>query len=232
MSIILTNDSRDLLVNYKNFLPCGSIVNYAGSTAPNGWLICDGSNRSRSTYSALFDIIGTTYGTPDSSLNFKLPDLQDRVPVGKTSSTSLGDISGNNLITLTTNQMPSHFHTGTIDSSGGHTHTGTTDSSGAHTHTITDPGHTHSQTTINDDYNNSGNAPPGFSADSAGEKTWNNISTAYTGITVDSVGSHSHSLSINSAGTHSHRITIDSYGGSHPIDIRNRCIFLNYIIKY
>ena len=57
-----------------------------------------------------------------------------------------------------------------------------------HNHTassvVTDPGHTHSQTTINDDFNNSGANPPGFTQDSAGSRTWNNINSSTTGITV------------------------------------------------
>ena len=231
-SLSITNESGNLLVNHKNFLPCGSIVNYSGDTAPDGWLICNGSEKSKTTYSALFSIIGAKYGA-GSTENFTLPDLRDRVPVGyKSGTNNLGDISGNSSITLTTNQMPSHTHIGTTDGSGSHTHTGTTDLNGAHIHSITDPGHTHSQTTINDDYNNSGSSPPGFSADSAGTKTWNNISTETTGISINSDGSHTHTFTTNSNGSHSHSFTTGSSGSGQTIDIRNKYIVLNYIIKY
>ena len=231
-NLILTNDSGNLLVNYKNFLPCGSIVNYAGDTAPSGWFICDGRSISKDLYDDLFSVIGTKYGTPDSSLNFSLPDLQERVPIGKTSNTTLGAIGGNTDISLNVSQMPSHNHSGTVDASGAHTHIGTTDASGAHTHSITDPRHTHSQTTTNDDFNNSGGNPPSFSADGAGTRTWNNISTADTGISIDQSVSHTHGFTTASSGSHTHTFTTGSSGSGQTIDIRNKFIVLNYIIKY
>lgn len=55
------------------------------NTAPTGWLICDGSAVSRTTYADLFAVIGTTYGAGDSSTTFNLPDFQGRVPAGKSS---------------------------------------------------------------------------------------------------------------------------------------------------
>jgi microcystin-dependent protein len=82
-----------------------------------------------------------------------------------------------------------------------HIHTGTTASDGSHTHDISDPGHTHTQTTTNDDFNNSGTNPPGFSADSAGTRTWNNINSSTTGITILSAGSHTHTFTTGSTGT-------------------------------
>ena len=57
--------------------------------APNGWLICDGSAVSRTTYATLFAVIGTTYGTGDGSTTFNLPDLQGRVAIGAGSGTGL-----------------------------------------------------------------------------------------------------------------------------------------------
>ena len=52
----------------------GCVLPFAGSTAPDGYLICDGSAVSRTTYSALFAVIGTTYGTGDGSTTFNIPD--------------------------------------------------------------------------------------------------------------------------------------------------------------
>lgn len=54
-------------------MPVGSIIPYAGSTAPTGYLLCDGSAISRSTYSSLFSVIGTTYGPGDGNTTFNLP---------------------------------------------------------------------------------------------------------------------------------------------------------------
>lgn len=58
--------------------PTGSVLAFAGSTSPDGWLLCDGSAVSRTTYAALFSVIGTTYGTGDGSTTFNLPNLTDR----------------------------------------------------------------------------------------------------------------------------------------------------------
>lgn len=63
--------------------PAGVIVAYAGSAAPSGWLFCDGSAVSRTTFAALFAAIATAYGSGDGSTTFNLPDLRGRVAVGK-----------------------------------------------------------------------------------------------------------------------------------------------------
>ena len=55
--------------------PIGSVQAFAGSTIPTGWLLCDGSAVSRTTYAALFAVIGTTYGTGNGSTTFNLPNL-------------------------------------------------------------------------------------------------------------------------------------------------------------
>ena len=56
--------------------PVGSVTMYAASTAPDGWLECDGSNVNRATFPNLFDAIGTTFGSGDGSTTFGLPDLR------------------------------------------------------------------------------------------------------------------------------------------------------------
>lgn len=120
--------------------PVGSSVDYWGTTAPNGWLFCAGQAISRTTYSALFTALGTTYGEGDGSTTFNLPDCQGRVVAGKDdmSGTSanrltdqsggldgdtLGDTGGSETHTLTEAQLASHTHTGTTASNGAHTHT-------------------------------------------------------------------------------------------------------------
>jgi len=250
------NVSTDVYINHAIYTPVGSILTYAGTTAPSGWLFCDGSEVSKTTYPRLFSTISNLYGTAANSANFVLPNLADRIPVGKANTSSVGNTGGSSSVTLSVTQLPSHTHTGTsassgshahtgtVDASGVHTHTGTTDSNGEHSHSIYDPGHTHTQWTINDDFNNSGSNPPGFSADSAGSRTWNNINTAYTGISVYSGGSHAHTFTTGSSSTHAHTFTSD-VSGSHvhtfttdatgsgaSIDIRNKYVVLNYIIRY
>lgn len=63
-------------------MPAGSVTAFAGSSAPSGWLLCAGQAVSRTTYAALFTVIGTTYGSGDGSTTFNLPDLRGRVVAG------------------------------------------------------------------------------------------------------------------------------------------------------
>jgi len=87
----------------------GVIVAFGGSTAPSKWTLCDGSAISRTVYSELFSIIGTTYGTGDGTTTFNVPDLRGRIPVGKSNSSvfqSLGGNVGEETHTLTEDELP------------------------------------------------------------------------------------------------------------------------------
>ena len=103
-----------------NINPVGSIAAYSISSIPSGWLLCDGSAVSRTTYSSLFAIIGTTYGSGDGSTTFNLPNLTGRVPIGIDSSdsnmNSMGETGGRKTVSGT--DLPSHYH-----SVPNHTHT-------------------------------------------------------------------------------------------------------------
>jgi microcystin-dependent protein len=76
--------------------PSGTLLTYAGSTAPDGWLLCDGSAISRTTYARLFAAISTTYGTGDGALTFNLPDLRGVYPrgAGINGTANYGTVSG------------------------------------------------------------------------------------------------------------------------------------------
>lgn len=89
-------------------LPAGSIIQWAGSTAPANWFIADGSAVSRTANASLFAVIGTTYGAGDGSTTFNLPDLRGRVPVGKNGGTfgTLGATGGAEAVTLASNNLP------------------------------------------------------------------------------------------------------------------------------
>lgn len=91
-------------------IPTGSITMFAGSTAPSGYLLCQGQAVSRTTYSALFSVIGTTYGSGNGSSTFNLPNLQGRFALGKSSDHALASTGGSETHTLTTNEMPAHTH--------------------------------------------------------------------------------------------------------------------------
>ena len=72
----------------------GTILPWSNSTLPSGYLNCDGTAVSRSTYSALFAIIATDYGAGDGSSTFNLPDLRDKVPLGVSSSKAVASTGG------------------------------------------------------------------------------------------------------------------------------------------
>lgn len=120
--------------------PIGIIMDYAGATAPTGWLLCYGQAVSRTTYADLFAVVGTAFGVGDGSTTFNVPDLRGRIIAGKdnmggTAATrlttgrggvdgiTLGAVGGSETHTLTAAQMPAHTHTGTTASSGNHSHT-------------------------------------------------------------------------------------------------------------
>ena len=86
----------------------GVIRMYAGSSAPQGYLLCDGSAISRSTYSSLFDVIGTTFGVGDGSTSFNLPNLSGKVPMGNSQNHALASSGGSETVALT--DLPSHIH--------------------------------------------------------------------------------------------------------------------------
>jgi len=104
-------------------IPTGTIVPWTDSTIASGFLECNGSAVSRTTYADLFGVIGTTYGAGDGSTTFNVPDLQDNVPVGKSNNKSLASTGGANTVTstgnvagstanatLSTAQLASHSH--------------------------------------------------------------------------------------------------------------------------
>jgi microcystin-dependent protein len=75
-------------------IPTGSIYLFAGTTAPMGYLLCDGAAISRTTYAYLFARIGTTYGSGDGSTTFNIPDLRQRFPLGLASSGTGSTLGG------------------------------------------------------------------------------------------------------------------------------------------
>lgn len=93
----------------------GQIIMFAGNFAPRGWALCDGQFLAISDNSALFSILGTTYGG-DGRTTFGLPDLRGRVPMHAGSGPGrtprpLGSAGGTESNTLNINQLPSHSHT-------------------------------------------------------------------------------------------------------------------------
>ena len=97
----------------------GTVTAFAGNTCPENYLFCQGQSLLKADYPELFAVIGTTYGGTETSTTFNLPDLRGRVPAGLdtdwTVSSMMSDLNvkgGEVSHKLTTNEMPSHYHTG------------------------------------------------------------------------------------------------------------------------
>lgn len=156
-------------------MPIGAGCDFFGTTLPDGFMWADGSEISRTTYAALFAVIGTNYGAGNGQTTFNLPDKRERVTVGyKAGSTAgtpnatlgtLGAAGGENKHTLTKAEIPNYNLT------------------------VTDPGHTHSysydKNTYASDFDRSLNSPAVDSHSVTGSTT----GSATTGITVSSGGS-------------------------------------------
>jgi microcystin-dependent protein len=236
--------------------PAGVISQYAGTAAPAGYLLCQGQSVSTTTFAALFAAIGYNYGGSGGSFN--LPNLQNRVPVGRGSGTfgSLNATGGAETVTLTVNQMPSHTHIqnshnhtqdahshgASSGDAGSHGHTASTDTAGGHTHGLSG-GHRHESflgifagRTVNTATINS---------QASTTSVINKADTTETSHLHTSAGGHAHTVTIGDGGSHSHTVSVNNAtatnqpftatnqntggGGSH--NNLQPYIVVNYIIK-
>jgi microcystin-dependent protein len=107
----------------KGFVPIGTVLPFAGGSAPSNWIFCYGQSLARSgTYADLFAVIGTAFGAADGS-HFNVPDMRGNVPLGEDNmggssrnrvtdadADTLGGQDGSETHTLTTAEIPSHTH--------------------------------------------------------------------------------------------------------------------------
>ena len=178
----------------------GTMIDFGGLAAPTGYLACDGTAYSRSTYADLFVVIGTRFGAGNGSSTFNVPTTQRRGTVGSGGTgtselgNAVGDTGGDETVTLTTGQMPSHSHGDgslSVSSGGSHSHgSGTLSaaSAGSHSHSM---------------------SAAHMSGDSASGVDLRASNRAFS---TNAAGSHTHSVSgsTSSGGTHSHSISGDT----------------------
>jgi len=184
--------------------PTGLVLAYGGSSAPSGWLMCDGSAVSQSTYAALYAVIGVTYGDPGGG-NFNLPDLKGRFAVGKGTHVDVDTLADNEGV-AEASRRPKHSHVHTIDlsSNSNHTHGGITSGGGGD--------HTHGTTVVT---GSQGTAP--------------GSGLATSGSSTGSGGGSTHSLLTPSGGSHTH--SLSGTMGLAGITDSGGYITTNYIIK-
>jgi microcystin-dependent protein len=224
----------DLAASLQQLLvPTGSILPYAGASAPSSYLLCDGSAVSRTTYAALFAALGgagSPYGAGDGTTTFNVPDLRGRVVAGR-----------DNMGGTAASRLSSVINGSTLGVSGGaERHTLSSSESGMPSHsTLGDGGHTHSVGTVSSDHTHGVNAN-GFETRIIGISS-NAYGTA-VGVWADGGslairGSHGHSTGGISA-NHTHSVT----GGSHTHSVSaanasaghanvQPTLVTNYIIK-
>ncbi|WP_244474577.1 phage tail protein [Methylobacterium sp. Leaf85] len=214
----------------------GRIVAQADAAMEPGWLPCDGRALSRTVYSALFSIIGTTWGNGDNSTTFNIPDLRGRAMFGADNlggtaanvltgaggatglAGALGSSGGAQTVALTIAQMPSHSHTGTAAAAGGHNHGGSTGSAGAHDHgaaTASAGGHAHSGTTnAGGSHTHTGSAAP--DGTHSHNVKYSQVVLAggpdiYAAISIGAPGANG---TTDPGGAHTHAVSINA-GGEH-----------------
>lgn len=188
-------------------IPVGSMMQFGGSSAPSGWLFCQGQVLSQAAYSDLYSVVGAIYNVGgEGAGNFRLPDLRGRVPVGAgtgagLTARNLGGRAGFETVTLSWNEMPYHNH------GASHGHTASSGAVGEHTHGI--PSYTNT---------GSGGNPYGIGQLAP---------IANFAYTTAGAGSHNHSITVDTAWfdtTHA--------GSSWGHENMQPFLVLNYIIKH
>lgn len=196
-------------------------INFVGfNYAPAGWAKCDGQELSVNQNAALFSLLGTAYGG-DGVKTFKLPDMRGRVPVHQGqglggSNYSMGQIGGNENITLSINNMPAHSHPATALS----TSTSTMDSGAQAISTLKAA-------------NVTGDAPS--AANNAIANSSASLTKIYSSSTVPNVNMHPASIqttlnNLNIATTTTTTVTVGNSGNSQPFSILQPFVVVNCII--
>jgi len=184
--------------------PTGTILASAGNGVPSGFLPCEGGAVSRSTYSALFSVIGTNWGAGDGTNTFNLPDLRDWYLRGCGTANTPGTVFQQ------ATARPTTAFTGVSNTTGNHNHT--INSAGQHTHTYTTFGQ-------NNWASGGGNPSWPLILQTSGQET--------DTLTTNAGGAHTHTITEN--GNHSHTTSITGGGDA---ETRPRSKHVLYLIKF
>ncbi len=203
-------------------VPTGGIIMWPTAVVPTNWLPCDGAAVSRTTYAALFAVIGVTYGPGNGSTTFNVPNFQNRFPVGigpATWSDAVGETGGQ-----TDAIIPIHGHTASSgNASVDHSHDSGSLSA------VSGGAHQHSVTGLNVD----GNGATGTTKQILSDAGFAFFGTAFL---VSSNGAHSHTMSGSTGGqsvTHSHTVTVATATDGEAVTNKNLPPYMavNFIIR-
>ncbi|MNK14278.1 Phage Tail Collar Domain protein [compost metagenome] len=217
----LTTGAWTPLIQTDRYVPPGAVMDFAMPTAPEGWLIADGTPISRTSYPALFAAIGTIHGAGDGTTTFNKPDYRGVFRRGIDLGRGLDPARVFASLQLSSNIQ--HSHSGETLSAGNHTHSGSTAAAGNHNHggTTNFAGiHAHPQPAgVNGPYMFGGSSGLGNNGSMAGgppASGFNNgFGTSWSGLyATGNAGEHQHVLNVDFAGGHTHGLTINS-GGAH-----------------
>lgn len=195
---VLTSNGASADPTFQDIgMPSGVVLPYGGASAPTGWLLCDGAAINRTTYAALFAVIGTTYGVGNGSTTFNIPNTQGVFLRGAGTQTISAINYSGTAGAVAGDTFQGHYHTLTDP---GHNHTQNSHTHTQDTHTHTQNSHTHTQdahTHIQDAHkhglatNDSGVSDTGFGT---GTASLNN-STA-SGSTIGRSGSSGNNVTV------------------------------------
>lgn len=151
-----TKIATTAFVSTSNLVMSGTIQMWPTSSAPTGYLICNGVAISRTTYATLFGILGTTFGTGDGSTTFNLPNYTNAMPIGAGGTYALAATGGSATTTIGLTNLPPHDHS------------------------ITDPGHSHTYATYSAIHQDGGST-----LDAMVSPTTQSTGTSFTSISVN-----------------------------------------------
>lgn len=241
----------DNSVGGYQLIPVGTVVSFAGASAPDGWLMCDGTAVSRTDYVNLWTVLSTTYGPGDGSTTFNLPNAKGRSIVGAGTGSgltarSVSDTGGTESVTLTSAQSgtTAHGHGNTISAS-----TGTVSSDHVH-----NADHSHSASSDSQNASHNHALPRAFIGQAGTNRLVVSASPTDSGINVyANNATHSHGITVSStnpSGTtpfntggisanHTHAVTVSggvststAANASEAHENMQPFLVLNYIIKY